>query len=321
MSARRLHDDQIDIDDELVRRLVDSQFPQWAALPLTPFDSTGTDNAIFRLGSELSVRLPLHPPRTARSRRRQSGSPCSHHCCRARSRCRSPVVAPARAIPSRGRSIPGSMATSQPSITSTTSSSLRSRLRPSRSPCNASTPPTARRRGNTTTVAASRWRFAIRSCGPASNSWTASSTPLPRRRPGISCSRSPSGTRHPSGCTATCRRRTCSSRTAGSRGHRLRVLGRRRPRVRSADRVELVLRQRTRDVSHRARLRRRDLGAGPGLGVVRRADRPALLRRDPSGIRRTRAPRSHRSPRRLRAVTFKRGREGPDGAAQRRGGA
>ena len=61
MSARRLHDDQIDIDDELVRRLVDSQFPQWAELPLVHFDSTGTDNAIFRLGSELSVRLPLHP--------------------------------------------------------------------------------------------------------------------------------------------------------------------------------------------------------------------------------------------------------------------
>ncbi|MDA5282693.1 aminoglycoside phosphotransferase family protein [Streptomyces sp. Isolate_45] len=46
------------IGTELVRRLVDTQFPQWAGLPLTPVDPGGSDHVIHRLGGELSVRLP-----------------------------------------------------------------------------------------------------------------------------------------------------------------------------------------------------------------------------------------------------------------------
>lgn len=46
------------IGTELVRRLVDVQFPQWAGLPLTPVDPGGSDHVIHRLGRELSVRLP-----------------------------------------------------------------------------------------------------------------------------------------------------------------------------------------------------------------------------------------------------------------------
>ena len=42
----------------LVRRLLSAQFPQWAALPLERVGSAGTDNAIFRLGADMSVRLP-----------------------------------------------------------------------------------------------------------------------------------------------------------------------------------------------------------------------------------------------------------------------
>jgi aminoglycoside phosphotransferase (APT) family kinase protein len=42
----------------LVRRLLAAQFPQWADLPIRPVESAGTDNAIYRLGDELSVRLP-----------------------------------------------------------------------------------------------------------------------------------------------------------------------------------------------------------------------------------------------------------------------
>jgi aminoglycoside phosphotransferase (APT) family kinase protein len=48
------------IDGELVRRLVDTQFPQWAGLPLEPLHPAGSDHAIYRLGEELSVRLPRH---------------------------------------------------------------------------------------------------------------------------------------------------------------------------------------------------------------------------------------------------------------------
>jgi aminoglycoside phosphotransferase (APT) family kinase protein len=46
------------IDAGLVRRLVDSQFPQWSELPIAPVELDGWDNSTFRLGSELTVRLP-----------------------------------------------------------------------------------------------------------------------------------------------------------------------------------------------------------------------------------------------------------------------
>ena len=54
----KMHVDELDIDEELVRRLLVKQFPGWAALPLTRIEPAGTVNAIFRLGDDLSVRLP-----------------------------------------------------------------------------------------------------------------------------------------------------------------------------------------------------------------------------------------------------------------------
>jgi aminoglycoside phosphotransferase (APT) family kinase protein len=48
------------IDAELARRLVDAQFPQWAGLPLRLIDPAGSDHVIYRLGEDLSVRLPRH---------------------------------------------------------------------------------------------------------------------------------------------------------------------------------------------------------------------------------------------------------------------
>ncbi|MFJ3900173.1 aminoglycoside phosphotransferase family protein [Streptomyces sp. NPDC090025] len=50
-----------DIDVALVRRLVAAQFPHWAHLPVVRFASAGTDNAMFRLGDALAVRLPKAP--------------------------------------------------------------------------------------------------------------------------------------------------------------------------------------------------------------------------------------------------------------------
>lgn len=46
------------MDAELVRRLVAGQLPQWADLPVRPLDSSGSSNALFRLGEELLVRVP-----------------------------------------------------------------------------------------------------------------------------------------------------------------------------------------------------------------------------------------------------------------------
>ncbi|MGA5702689.1 aminoglycoside phosphotransferase family protein [Peterkaempfera bronchialis] len=48
----------IDITADLVRSLVRAQFPQWSDLPVRPVQRQGWDNRTFRLGDELSVRLP-----------------------------------------------------------------------------------------------------------------------------------------------------------------------------------------------------------------------------------------------------------------------
>jgi aminoglycoside phosphotransferase (APT) family kinase protein len=47
-----------DITADLVSRLVGTQVPQWAGLPVRPVEAGGWDNMTFRLGKELSVRLP-----------------------------------------------------------------------------------------------------------------------------------------------------------------------------------------------------------------------------------------------------------------------
>src|SRR5262249_56588986 len=58
MPTGKVHSDEVETDATLVRRLLASQFPQWAALPIAPVPSAGTDNAIYRLGDDMAVRLP-----------------------------------------------------------------------------------------------------------------------------------------------------------------------------------------------------------------------------------------------------------------------
>ncbi|GAA3125568.1 aminoglycoside phosphotransferase family protein [Streptosporangium carneum] len=53
--------DEVSIDAPLVRRLLAAQFPRWADLPLSPVPLSGMDNATFRLGEDMSVRLPRYP--------------------------------------------------------------------------------------------------------------------------------------------------------------------------------------------------------------------------------------------------------------------
>jgi aminoglycoside phosphotransferase (APT) family kinase protein len=53
-----MHADELELDAALVRRLLAEQFPDWAELPLERVRYEGTDNAIFRLGDEMAVRLP-----------------------------------------------------------------------------------------------------------------------------------------------------------------------------------------------------------------------------------------------------------------------
>jgi aminoglycoside phosphotransferase (APT) family kinase protein len=47
-----------EITADLAARLVASQFPEWAGLPVVPVELDGWDNTTFRLGSTMSVRLP-----------------------------------------------------------------------------------------------------------------------------------------------------------------------------------------------------------------------------------------------------------------------
>jgi len=54
-----MHEDQVDVDGGLVRRLLAEQMPDWAGLPLTPVAEQGTDHALFRLGTGLVVRMPV----------------------------------------------------------------------------------------------------------------------------------------------------------------------------------------------------------------------------------------------------------------------
>ena len=58
MTAPRMHADEVDTDPSLVQRLVAGQFPRWADLPVEAVLPRGTDNANYRLGDELLVRLP-----------------------------------------------------------------------------------------------------------------------------------------------------------------------------------------------------------------------------------------------------------------------
>jgi aminoglycoside phosphotransferase (APT) family kinase protein len=53
-----MHADEVDTDAGLVGRLIATQFPDWAELPVEPVAQRGTDNALYRLGEKLVVRLP-----------------------------------------------------------------------------------------------------------------------------------------------------------------------------------------------------------------------------------------------------------------------
>lgn len=50
--------DEHKISPTLAQRLVASQFPEWADLPVTPVELDGWDNTTFRLGDDYTIRLP-----------------------------------------------------------------------------------------------------------------------------------------------------------------------------------------------------------------------------------------------------------------------
>ena len=54
-------DGRAGIDANLVERLIATQFPQWRHLPVAPVSHDGWDNRTYRLGDDMTVRLPTAP--------------------------------------------------------------------------------------------------------------------------------------------------------------------------------------------------------------------------------------------------------------------
>ncbi len=58
MQPDNIPSQNIAINENLVHQLIASQFPQWTHLPIKPVEFSGWDNRTFRLGKNMSVRLP-----------------------------------------------------------------------------------------------------------------------------------------------------------------------------------------------------------------------------------------------------------------------
>ena len=69
LDAMAMHVGELPIDAAVARDLIDAQFPQWRGLHVRRVTSSGTDNAIFRLGDRLATRFPLRGADPAAIRR------------------------------------------------------------------------------------------------------------------------------------------------------------------------------------------------------------------------------------------------------------
>jgi aminoglycoside phosphotransferase (APT) family kinase protein len=80
-----MHDDQVDIDIDIARQMIRDQFPQYRHDDITAVGSSGTVNAIFRIGSKSTARFPLramNPTECADMLRSQAAAmvEISEHC-------------------------------------------------------------------------------------------------------------------------------------------------------------------------------------------------------------------------------------------------
>lgn len=85
-----MHANQLTVTDDTVRVLVDEQFPAWRGLPISPVDSPGTANAIFRIGDRLAARFPLEPSDVASTWRRLDAEAAAARELAGRTRFRTP---------------------------------------------------------------------------------------------------------------------------------------------------------------------------------------------------------------------------------------
>ncbi|MEE4493952.1 aminoglycoside phosphotransferase family protein [Streptomyces sp. BE230] len=69
-----LHENEIRVDEAVVRSLLREQQPEWSALPISPAGE-GTDNRMYRLGDQLLMRLPRTPDNAKAVRKEQTWLP------------------------------------------------------------------------------------------------------------------------------------------------------------------------------------------------------------------------------------------------------
>ncbi|MDI2130690.1 aminoglycoside phosphotransferase family protein [Yinghuangia seranimata] len=69
-----LHENEVPVDEALVRALLEAQRPEWSGLPLAPAGA-GTDNTMYRLGDDLLVRLPRTAGNAGAVRKEQTWLP------------------------------------------------------------------------------------------------------------------------------------------------------------------------------------------------------------------------------------------------------
>ncbi|WP_081408463.1 MULTISPECIES: phosphotransferase [Acinetobacter] len=54
-----MHNDQVNIDTDIVANMIHEQFPQYCNLEIKKLDTQGTMNAIYRIGDKLAAKFPL----------------------------------------------------------------------------------------------------------------------------------------------------------------------------------------------------------------------------------------------------------------------
>lgn len=53
-----MHNNEIPSNIQLIKKLIIEQFPQWKNLPIKHISSSGTDNTIYKLGTDMCIRVP-----------------------------------------------------------------------------------------------------------------------------------------------------------------------------------------------------------------------------------------------------------------------
>lgn len=59
VASMAMHDDELHVDEQIARRLIIDQFPEWGLECVRRIKTDGTMNAIFRVGAGLTARFPL----------------------------------------------------------------------------------------------------------------------------------------------------------------------------------------------------------------------------------------------------------------------